>query len=89
MEVQDLPRIAELAHKHGALVCCDNRWATPLNYKPLTLGADIVTEGLTKYISGHSDLLLGSLTVRDERLVAPIRSTLGRLGICYRRTTHQ
>ncbi len=81
MEVQNLPRIAQLAHKHGALVGCDNTWATPINYKPLSLGADIVTEGLTKYISGHSDLLLGSLTVREERLVAPIRSTLGRLGI--------
>ncbi|MBY5590875.1 aminotransferase class I/II-fold pyridoxal phosphate-dependent enzyme [Rhizobium leguminosarum] len=81
MEVQDLPKIAAIAHRHGALVGCDNTWATPLNYKPLTHGADIVTEGLTKYISGHSDLLLGSLTVRDEQLVAPIRSTLGRLGI--------
>jgi cystathionine beta-lyase len=81
MEVQDLPKIASIAHSHGALVCCDNTWATPLNYKPLTLGADIVTEGLTKYISGHSDLLLGSLTVRDEQFVTPIRSALGRMGI--------
>jgi len=81
MEVQDLPKIASIAHSHGALVGCDNTWATPLNYKPLTLGADIVTEGLTKYISGHSDLLLGSLTVRDEQFVAPIRSALGRMGI--------
>ncbi len=82
MEVQDLPRIADIAHRYGALLGCDNTWATPLNYKPLSLGADIVTEGLTKYISGHSDVLLGSLTVRDEQLTAPIRSTLGRLGIC-------
>ena len=36
MEIQDLPRIAEIAHRHGALVGCDNTWATPLNYKPLT-----------------------------------------------------
>lgn len=82
MEVQDLPRIADIAHRYGALLGCDNTWATPLNYKPLSLGADIVTEGLTKYISGHSDVLMGSLTVRDEQLTAPIRSTLGRLGIC-------
>ncbi|MBY3181403.1 aminotransferase class I/II-fold pyridoxal phosphate-dependent enzyme [Rhizobium laguerreae] len=81
MEVQDLPKIAAIAHRHGAMVGCDNTWATPLNYKPLTHGADVVTEGLTKYISGHSDLLLGSLTVRDEQLVAPIRYALGRLGI--------
>ncbi|MCV3768125.1 trans-sulfuration enzyme family protein [Rhizobium sp. TRM95796] len=81
MEIQDLPRIAEIAHHHGALVGCDNTWATPLNYKPLALGADMVTEALTKYVSGHSDLLMGSLTVKDESLIAPIRSTLGRFGI--------
>ncbi len=81
MEIQDLPIIADIAHRHGALVGCDNTWATPLNYKPLTLGADIVTEGLTKYISGHSDVLLGSLTIRDEKLTTSIRSSLGRMGI--------
>lgn len=81
MDIQDLPRIAEIAHRHGALVGCDNTWATPLYCKPLTLGADIVTEALTKYISGHSDLLMGSVTVANERLIAPLRSTLGRFGV--------
>ncbi|UXS03526.1 trans-sulfuration enzyme family protein [Agrobacterium tumefaciens] len=81
MEIQDLPAIASIAHKYGALVGCDNTWATPLNYKPLTLGADIVTEALTKYISGHSDLLMGSVTVRTDDLIAPVRTTLGRFGI--------
>jgi cystathionine beta-lyase len=81
MEVQDLPRIVEIAHRHGVLVGCDNTWATPLNYKPLALGADIVTEGLTKFVSGHSDLLMGSITVNDSKLITPIRSALGRLGV--------
>ncbi|QWW72309.1 PLP-dependent aspartate aminotransferase family protein [Rhizobium sp. WYJ-E13] len=81
MEIQDLPQIAAIAHRRGALVGCDNTWATPMNYKPLTLGADIVTEALTKYISGHSDVLLGSLTIRDEALIVPIRTVLGRFGI--------
>lgn len=81
MEIQDLPRIAQIAHRHGALVGCDNTWATPLNYKPLTLGADIVTEALTKYVSGHSDVLMGSITVRAEEHIVPLRATLGRLGI--------
>ncbi|AVA23858.1 PLP-dependent aspartate aminotransferase family protein [Rhizobium sp. NXC24] len=81
MEIQDLPRIADIAHRYGALVGCDNTWATPLHCKPLTLGADFVTEALTKYVSGHSDLLMGSVTVGNENLIAPIRSTLGRLGI--------
>lgn len=81
MEVQDLPRIAEIAHRHGALVGCDNTWATPLNFKPLLHGADIVTEALTKYISGHSDVLMGSITVAAETHFQAIRSTMGRLGI--------
>jgi cystathionine beta-lyase len=81
MEVMDLPRIAAIAHAHGALVGLDNTWATPLNYKPLRHGADIVTEALTKFISGHSDVLMGSLTVADERLIAPIRAQMGRFGI--------
>lgn len=81
MEVQDLPAVAAIAHRHGALVGCDNTWATPLNFKPLDHGADLVTEALTKYVAGHSDLLMGSLTVRDEALIAPVRSCLGRYGI--------
>ncbi len=81
MEVIDLPRIAEIAHAHGALVGLDNTWATPLNYKPLRHGADIVTEALTKFVSGHSDVLMGSLTIADERLIASIRAQMGRFGI--------
>ncbi|MEK1929372.1 MAG: aminotransferase class I/II-fold pyridoxal phosphate-dependent enzyme [Pararhizobium sp.] len=81
MEVQDIPRIAEIAHNHGALVGCDNTWATPLNFKPLLHGVDVVTEALTKYVSGHSDVLMGSITIREENLEAPIRGFMGRFGI--------
>jgi cystathionine beta-lyase len=81
MEILDLPRIATVAHEHGALVGVDNTWATPLNFKPLEHGADIVTEALTKFVSGHSDVLMGSITVREEALIKPIRSLIGRMGI--------
>jgi cystathionine beta-lyase len=81
MEILDLPRIAAIAHEHGALVGVDNTWATPLNFKPLAHGADIVTEALTKFVSGHSDVLMGSITVRDDSLIKPIRSLIGRMGI--------
>lgn len=81
MEILDLPRIAAIAHERGALVGIDNTWATPLNFKPLQHGADIVTEALTKFVSGHSDVLMGSITIRDEALIAPIRSLIGRMGI--------
>lgn len=58
-EVQDLPAIAEAAHAHGTLVVVDNTWATPLYHKPLELGADISIHAATKYIAGHSDLVMG------------------------------
>lgn len=81
MEVMDLPAVAAIAHAAGALVGVDNTWATPINLKPLTLGADIVTEALTKYVSGHSDVIMGSISVRDAGLVAPIKGFMGRMGI--------
>ncbi|TPJ57268.1 PLP-dependent transferase [Mesorhizobium sp. B2-7-1] len=81
MEVLDLPRIAAIAHKDGALVGVDNTWATPLNFKPLLHGADIVTEALTKFVSGHSDVLMGSITVKHDTLIQPVRSLVGRMGI--------
>jgi cysteine-S-conjugate beta-lyase len=81
MEIMDLPRIAAIAHEYGALVGVDNTWATPLNFKPLEHGADIVTEALTKFVSGHSDVLMGSITIKDMALLKPIRSLIGRMGI--------
>lgn len=81
MEIVDLPDIAALAHERGALVGVDNTWATPLNFKPLEHGADIVTEALTKFVSGHSDVLMGSITIKDTALLKPIRSLIGRMGI--------
>lgn len=58
-EVQDIPAIAEVAHKHGASVLLDNTWATPLLYQPLAHGADLSIQSATKYIGGHSDLMMG------------------------------
>lgn len=81
MEILDLPKIAAIAHEKGALVGVDNTWATPLNFKPLAHGADIVTEALTKFVSGHSDVLMGSITVLNEDLIVPIRALIGRMGI--------
>ena len=81
MELMDLPRTAAIAHAAGALVGVDNTWATPLNLKPLTLGADLVTEALTKYVAGHSDVILGSVSVRDPVNAAPVKGMIGRMGI--------
>jgi len=81
MEVQDIPAIAAAAHAAGALVGCDNTWATPLLFKPLDHGVDFVMEALTKYVGGHSDLLLGSVTVRDIALHRRLKDTMRMLGI--------
>ncbi|WP_118137774.1 PLP-dependent aspartate aminotransferase family protein [Oceanicella sp. SM1341] len=81
MEVQDLPAIVRVAREAGALTGCDNTWATALALKPLALGVDIVTEALTKYAGGHSDVLMGAITFADEALALRVRGYLGRMGI--------
>ena len=81
MEVQDFRAIADAAHAGGALVGCDNTWASPLFFKPLDHGADFVAEALTKYVGGHSDLLLGAITLRDLALRQRLKDTLRMIGI--------
>ena len=65
MEMQDIPAIAEVAHRRGALVALDNTWATPLYFDAFGHGVDIAVQAGTKYIVGHSDVMLGSVTVGD------------------------
>lgn len=52
----DIKLVSELCHKHGALLCIDGTFATPLNQKALALGADLVMHSCTKYIGGHHDV---------------------------------
>jgi cystathionine gamma-synthase len=68
LEVADLPPIIEAAHAAGAYVVVDNTFATPLLQQPLGLGADIVVHSATKFIAGHSDVLLGAIATRDDEL---------------------
>lgn len=68
MEIADIPAIAAAAHDAGARVVVDNTFATPLLQQPLDLGADLVVHSATKYLAGHSDLLMGALVTRDEQL---------------------
>lgn len=58
-EVQDIPAIVEVAHRRGALVVMDNTWATPLGFRAFDHGVDVAVHAATKYIGGHSDVLLG------------------------------
>ena len=68
MEVQDVPAIAAAARAHGALVAMDNTWAAGVLFDALAHGVDITMQAVTKYIGGHSDVLLGAITVKDEAL---------------------
>ena len=61
-EMCDLPALAEIAHRHGALVVADNTWGSGLQYRPLALGADVSVMAATKYLSGHSDVMMGTVT---------------------------
>ncbi|MEE4453409.1 trans-sulfuration enzyme family protein [Novosphingobium resinovorum] len=81
MEVEDIPAIVDVARRRGLLVGCDNTWATPLLFKPLAAGVDFSVEALTKYAAGHSDVLLGSVTVRDLDWHARLRAMAKVMGI--------
>lgn len=66
LEMQDIPAIAEVAHKRGVCVVMDNTWATPIFFSPHQHGVDLAIEAGTKYLSGHSDLLLGLISANAE-----------------------
>jgi cystathionine beta-lyase len=80
-EMQDIPAIAVVAHARDAIVLLDNTWATPLFFPPHARGADIAIEAGTKYLSGHSDLLLG-LVSANERCWKALRQTFDTMAIC-------
>ena len=80
MEVQDVPAIAEAAHARGALVALDNTWSAGVYFDAFAHGADITMQALTKYVAGHSDVLLGSVTVKDPKLYQQLGGTQQLLG---------
>ena len=78
-EVQDVPAIADVAHRRGIVVIMDNTWATPLYFKPLAHGVDLSIQAATKYVVGHSDAMLGTITAND-RAAARLRAAHYELG---------
>jgi len=73
LRVSDIAALADLAHAQGAMLACDNTFASPVLQQPLALGADIVMHSTTKFLGGHSDVLGGVVVVREPG------ETLGRL----------
>lgn len=80
-EVQDLPALAAVARRHGVLVAADNTWSGGLYYQPLALGAHLSIQAATKYLAGHSDVMMGVVTVDSAELAARLGATHDALGL--------
>jgi cysteine-S-conjugate beta-lyase len=80
-EMQDVPTIAEVAHNRGAVVLMDNTWAGPLYFRALERGVDLSILSGTKYIGGHSDVMLGTVSANAQTSPA-LRELVGTMGLC-------
>ncbi len=80
MEVPDVPALVAIAKRHGVLTAIDNTWAAGVLFRPFDHGIDIAMHALTKYPSGGSDVLMGSVTTRDRALHERIKLAQMRLG---------
>ncbi|MEM8825421.1 MAG: PLP-dependent transferase, partial [Pseudomonadota bacterium] len=78
-EVQDIPAIAAAAHEASAVTILDNTWATPLLFPALTHGIDLAVQSLTKFVVGHSDAMMGSVTA-NAKLWPRLKAMANRLG---------
>ena len=79
LNVFDLVLLKKIADRHGVMTLIDSTIATPINQRPLEYGIDLVTHSATKYLSGHNDILAGSVLGRAD-LIAPIRSLHKSMG---------
>ena len=80
MQMLDMPALAAFAREHNLILVTDNTWGSGGVYQPLSLGADVSVIAATKYIGGHSDLMLGAVVVRDDALAAQLDETQYALG---------
>lgn len=80
-EIQDIPAIAKAAHAGGATVMMDNTWATPLYFRALDHGVDVVLHAATKYMNGHSDVLFGTMSA-NEAAWPKLLAAFQTLGAC-------
>jgi cystathionine beta-lyase len=80
-EVQDIPALAAAAHAKGAVVLMDNTWATPLYFRALEKGIDLSIQAGTKYIGGHSDVMLGAVAA-NEATWQRLQEAVHLLGLC-------
>jgi len=81
MEMHDTQAIARAAQRHGVLTMMDNTWASPLGFRPLDHGIDLSIEAATKYIGGHSDLLIGTISGKGGAHYSLLRDMQSMLGL--------
>ena len=81
MEVQDVPAIVQVAQRHSIVTMIDNTYATPLNFRPLDFGVDIAIQSATKYINGHSDVMLG-IACANKKSWPTLNHHSYELGLC-------
>jgi cystathionine beta-lyase len=79
-EVQDVPAIAAAARARGVLTLADNTWAAGWLFKPIEHGVDLSAQALTKYVGGHSDVFMGSVSARDPALLARLEAGMHEVG---------
>ena len=79
-DIQDIPGIARLARARGILTLCDNTYGSGVLFKPLAHGVDLSMQALTKYAGGHSDILMGSLSVANDKLAKTVYATIKAWG---------
>jgi cystathionine gamma-synthase len=88
LRVADVGRVGEIARRHGLLAVVDSTFATPINLRPLALGADLVIHSATKYLGGHNDLLAG-VAVGSKKTIARLREVQALIGaICDPHTAY-
>jgi cysteine-S-conjugate beta-lyase len=80
-EVQDIPAIAAAAHQRNAAVLMDNTWASPVHFRALEKGVDLAIQSGTKYIGGHSDVMLGTVAA-NASASKQLRKTVYEMGLC-------
>ena len=81
-EMSDIKRVTQLARRRGAVTLMDNTWATPVLFRPIEHGIDVSIESATKYLSGHSDVMLGTMTAGSREVYERLKEAAGSWGNC-------
>jgi cystathionine beta-lyase len=81
-EIIDVPAVTKLARQKNIVTILDNSWSGGILYKPLKYGVDIAVQSATKYIGGHSDLMLGVAVAANEKIFKTLKNTANNFGVC-------